>query len=356
MNTGVSYLYYKAYKDPKRHSTGLLDNHTNRKIVEKMLEKAYFDYLGNNNKIIQQEASSDSTIFYLQDMIKLYLEAVKVKSATYQMSIKHSFKNIYSDLNFDINEKIVVKRGNTKHNIFKIEDVFKNEYFKFRAFKKSNSPLRNLQAFMNWLYNNDYLESAIKLNKYKIAEAKKKIIAYETPEIEKLLILVKSNPKQYELYLLFAFMNETGMRISESLRLEIKDIDFKNRIIYVPNKIKKTLIEELHLSKKAVELLKELVELAKLRANNKQKVFKWTESSRSRINSHLNKYLEELNIKVEMNGTHLFRKSFISKQSNKENFQIIQFMQLTRLKDIKTAQEHYNKANKKLLHNLLDND
>ncbi len=50
-----SFLYFRRYKDRRKYSTGLLDTPQNRKVVEKVLEKSYIDYLNNSNQIFQKE-------------------------------------------------------------------------------------------------------------------------------------------------------------------------------------------------------------------------------------------------------------------------------------------------------------
>lgn len=348
------YLYYREYGDRTKHSTGLLDTSSNRKFVEKILEKSYIDYLERKGKIIVDETAFIA-IYYLQDIIQEYIKSVQNKSAKYQSSIKTTLKYLFADLNCDIREKVNVNLSSQKILVFRLELIFKERYNEYRnSGKKSNVLLRNCQKFFNWMSQNYYLDSNINLSKYKIPEQTKIIKAYNKEEIN--LILNAINKADRELYLLFAFMYETGTRISETLRIEITNIVFEDRIIYIPNKIKKDLIEELFLSMKAVEILKELIQLADARANNKHKVFKWVEISSSRLVRRLNKILNELGLKHEGNSTHIFRKSFITRQSEHEDINIMQFKQLTRIKDLRTAEKHYIKKNAQKLHNILDSN
>lgn len=352
LKTG-NYLYYREHKSRETKSTGLIDNPNNRKKVEKILEKAYYDQLEQKGKVIIEIDRGKDHIYYLSDMIEEYLNSLKTtKSLNYQSGIKTSFKHLFSNVDFDINQKVKTQQGKQKVVLYKLEVHFRDVYLEFRKEKKSNNILRNCQRFYNWLSDNSYLESYIKITKYKVKETPKPIRTYDVNEVEKILEYLKE--KNYELYLLFSFMYYTGTRISETLRIEIKDIDLKERIIYIPNKIKTTEIEKLYLSDDAIKIINELLIIANKRANNKHKLFKWVDVSRSRITRNLSNAMLELGLKYDGNATHIFRKSFITKQSEQSNINIIQFKHLSRIKDLKTAEKSYANKNRDLLVSLLN--
>ncbi|MCX6146677.1 MAG: hypothetical protein NTW25_05425 [Candidatus Kapabacteria bacterium] len=128
----------------------------------------------------------------------------------------------------------------------------------------------------------------------------------------------------------------------------------KNNYIQLQNKINKDEYEKLYLSNKAKEIINLALERVPIRANNKHLLFKWCNTSRQFVTRKLIGCMDKLNLRKGSNATHIFRKSFITRQSVKKDINMIQFQQIARIKDFKTAQNHYIKKKENELVELLN--
>ena len=331
-----TFLYFRKYKDRKIYSTGLIDTPKNRKILERMLEKAYLDYLNKTSQVIPEILPKITyTIGELWQIYKDKFLASKEKKT--QKSYELSYKQLIT--NNDIDPELIINIRNSQVN-YLYEHISNNIALSNQSNNSINLKLRSVQAFLNWLLNNGYLEHKIDLRKLKRETQKKEIHAYSENTLEQIEKLLQKQDREF--FLLLQLQANLGLRIKESLELMWEQVDFEKNKIIMPNKIKKNQSDYLPITGKVKEILLELKEISEKRflETKKAKLFRWHHESSSRLNKKFNKLLETANLKVDGVSFHGFRKMFMNKVS-KKNVNVIQFMQLSRIRDLKTAQNHY---------------
>lgn len=101
------------------------------------------------------------------------------------------------------------------------------------------------------------------------------------------------------------FLWHTGGRIQETLKLQWSQIDYKNLKIRFANKINTSVDDNIPISSAVKSILDELKLLA-----NGENVFRWSHTSRPRMNIRLNAAMKKLGIDKQDRGFHAIRRTF----------------------------------------------
>ncbi len=330
-----NYLYYTIYNNKKRFASGLIDTPQNRAIIVKVQEKAYWDYLFKTERIKEE---IEPNYYYINDLWNDYTKKELSQKQVNTIRSYNRAKILLLTHNYEINEKVAY------HNIriSKVELMIKNNLDLLKTTLADNSiniQIRSIQAFLNWCNDNYYLNEPIKLNKYKIKVEQKKIVSYDNQVIELLMNELFNQDKEFYLYMLL--MSHTGLRMSECVTLLWEQVNIEKNIIELRNKIKKHEYDTIPISNKVKEILILLKEITIHRGNKQEKVFRWEQSSCSRLTRRFNLILEKYNLKQKGTSFHGFRKMFLNKLSAMPNINLLDFQRVARIRDIKTAHNHY---------------
>ena len=101
----------------------------------------------------------------------------------------------------------------------------------------TNTYIRCLQAFVNWMLELEYIERRIKLPKQKTEERIRRVLSVES--IEKLFHFKPRWPDQERIHAACILMLDCGLRASEWINLRLEDLDLKNRMVRVWGKGRK---------------------------------------------------------------------------------------------------------------------
>lgn len=71
----------------------------------------------------------------------------------------------------------------------------------------------------------------------------------------------------------------SGIRGKETLEIKFLDIDFKNKSLSIPNKIRNDIIQTIPVKKEAIEIFLLMQKQAQNRYKNKEKLFEYNVSS-----------------------------------------------------------------------------
>jgi site-specific recombinase XerD len=104
----------------------------------------------------------------------------------------------------------------------------------------TNTYIRCLQAFVNWLLELEYIERRIKLPKQKTEERVRRVLSPE--DIEKLFHFKPRRPDQARIHAACILMLDCGLRASEWINLRLEDLDLKKRTARVMGKGRKERI------------------------------------------------------------------------------------------------------------------
>jgi integrase len=213
----------------------------------------------------------------------------------------------------------------------KIQNASKNIY------------MRTFQTFLNWLHEHGHISDRLNLRKkyyFKIPDNENEI--FYDDEIK--LLFSHFNKTDREFSILIEFLLLTGFRIGEALSLQWSQIK-KNKII-LANKVNKTS-EFVILSPELLALLEELKPV------NKEKVFRWKDTSYSRLNRRLSQACEKLGIEKRERSFHEFRKTFLYKLQRADvPVEIAQ--KLMRHKNISVTIKNYQLIKDKQLENVMN--
>lgn len=216
-----------------------------------------------------------------------------------------------------------------------------------------NTYMRNLRVFVKYFENELDYEIKFKKIKYAPKRTAREPDNFSPEELES--ILQYFYEKDYEIYLLILLTLHTAMRISETLSLYFKDIDYKNKIIKLSNT--KSKDNEVVLTDNAIEVLQALQELDKKHKKDgvikdEGKVFRWKYISRSFLNNQMRKCLKELEIHQKFRNFHTLRKTYsqILFDNNANEQTIKGGMRHTKIEI--TNKHYYKKNNDKILNEL----
>lgn len=103
-----------------------------------------------------------------------------------------------------------------------------------------NTWISGINAFCNWLFENEHLPERLKLSKLKVDEPGRKTINLEI--LRKLVIHKPKGIAQKRVHILLLLLIDTGVRIDEALTLTRQNVDFDNLLMKVMGKGRKERI------------------------------------------------------------------------------------------------------------------
>ena len=166
---------------------------------------------------------------------------------------------------------------------------------------------RSVRAFIYWLQENEYTDVfPVKIPKYQ----KKVKRCYTDEELKTLLEKPDRNCSevQYQTWVYINLLISTGLRLSSSLDILVKDIDFKNNVVYVDT-TKNNQGLALSLNDDVIKILKKYIQLFRLSADD----YLFCKGDNTRMANHT----MQCNVAnynrahgVENTSIHLFRHTF----------------------------------------------
>ena len=166
---------------------------------------------------------------------------------------------------------------------------------------------RSVRAFIYWLQENEYTDVfPVKIPKYQ----KKVKRCYTDEELTTLLEKPDRNCSevQYQTWVYINLLISTGLRLSSSLDILVKDIDFKNNVVYVDT-TKNNQGLALSLNDDVIKILKKYIQLFRLSADD----YLFCKGDNTRMANHT----MQCNVAnynrahgVEKTSIHLFRHTF----------------------------------------------
>lgn len=307
----------------KKYYTNIEATKIGLKIAIEYKKKLYLESIG----LVKQ----DKKTYYIKDLFKEYIK---------QNEINRDKKTIYLKvLSFN---KIVKKNYEVNHKNIENSII---EYFQSENKNLKNSSintyLSKFQYFLNWLYENNYLEPKINYKKkYFKKEIPKENTFFTLHELNKMLMLLRnetiSKDNNIESNRHFAdlieFMFYTGARINETLQIKVSDVQTDRIKMY--NKVNKQL-EYIYLN----EITKNLVNrLIKNTTNKDDRLFRWKSSSY--LLKKLKATMKQCNIEIKGRNLHSLRKSYL-RYLLKKDVPIEVAKIFMRHKNIKTTIKHY---------------
>ena len=166
---------------------------------------------------------------------------------------------------------------------------------------------RSVRAFIYWLQENEYTDVfPVKIPKYQ----KKVKRCYTDEELKTLLEKPNRNCSevQYQTWVYINLLISTGLRLSSSLDILVKDIDFKNNVVYVDT-IKNNQGLALSLNDDVIKILKKYIQLFRLSADD----YLFCKGDNTRMANHTmqcNVASYNRSHGVEKTSIHLFRHTF----------------------------------------------
>ena len=166
---------------------------------------------------------------------------------------------------------------------------------------------RSVRAFIYWLQENEYTDVfPVKIPKYQ----KKVKRCYTDEELKTLLEKPDRNCSevQYQTWVYINLLISTGLRLSSSLDILVKDIDFKNNVVYADT-TKNNQGLALSLNDDVIKILKKYIQLFRLSADD----YLFCKGDNTRMANHT----MQCNVAnynrahgVEKTSIHLFRHTF----------------------------------------------
>ena len=166
---------------------------------------------------------------------------------------------------------------------------------------------RSVRAFIYWLQENEYTDVfPVKIPKYQ----KKVKRCYTDEELKTLLEKPNRNCSevQYQTWVYINLLISTGLRLSSSLDILVKDIDFKNNVVYVDT-TKNNQGLALNLNDDVIKILKKYIQLFRLSADD----YLFCKGDNTRMANHTmqcNVARYNRSHGVEKTSIHLFRHTF----------------------------------------------
>lgn len=306
----------------KKYYTNIEATKIGLKIAIEYKKKLYLESIG----LVKQEIKK----YYIKDLFNEYIK---------QNEINRDKKTIYLKvLSFN---KIVKKNYEVNHKNIENSII---EYFQRENKNLKNSSintyLSKFQYFLNWLYENNYLEPKINYNKkYFKKEIPKENTFFTLHELNKMLLFLRNetiasdnNHQESNKHFadLIEFMFYTGARINETLQIKVSDV--QNDRIKMYNKVNKQL-EYIYLN----EITKNIVQRLNKKTEN-DNLFKWKSSSY--LLKKLKATMKQCNIEIKGRNLHSLRKSYL-RYLLKKDVPVEVAKILMRHKNIKTTIKHY---------------
>ncbi|MDP4143099.1 MAG: tyrosine-type recombinase/integrase [Bacillota bacterium] len=200
-----------------------------------------------------------------------------------------------------------------------------------------NTHLTHLKTIFNYATEKGYMKQ-IKINKISAQEKQKRV--YSKEDLEELL---REEPREsfmrYQARIIIATFVSTGLRLSELISLQVRDIDFNNLIIYSRHtKTKKNRLLPISTSLKVL-----LIEWLTYRKYENEEDTLFCNSYAKPLNTNTLQTLIRrycIHKKVGDKSIHQFRRTFITHAVNK-NVDIISLSRITGHTNLKTLNKYY---------------
>lgn len=311
----------------KQHSTGLNATAEGWEFARQMLED--YQRLSLEDKYFPHKKKLSELFAEFLD----YLER-KNRSLAYKRAFRLAFQCIFKNNDFIMdNDKVLMcaKLFSEQENL---SPVSKNIHF------------RHINIFCRWCNENYGFKIDNIYKKFKSETIEKVVEPYSEGEFANIYAIAESTDPEFAYLLKFLYL--TGFRIAETLRLKWDDIDYQNKIIVVENKIKKGSYDLFPIHEQLIEHLVIIKSLASRRKHKKERVFRWSEDTKSRLTRRLNAIEMKLGIKIARQAFHRFRNTFSNKLID-SGLPVLAVRDLMRHKNIQTTLNSYKKFNAKNL-------
>ncbi len=306
---GLIWLTYSIYGRRYRESLGLKDTRGNRILAKKIKLQKEADILNGIHPLIKKVKKKT-----LSEAYKDFEKTKENKSESTRKIYEYSFKKF---LNFT--GDIELRKVN--------EDIIE-EFDKYMKVSKGSIEIifRHLRIIFEYFRKMRYIDFNPVTRKQSV---EKKINVISREEMDLILkLLKKQNENQYKTIKLLIM---TGLRVSELIRLEFEDIDFKRNIIYIKNNKGKRIDQFPLYRELRIFLESEWEELT-----GKVCPYKSKESL-----SFFRHFLRRNNFRHY--SIHEIRKTFLSRLAN-AGMSLFDVQKIARHKDIRTTQKYYLEA------------
>ena len=139
---------------------------------------------------------------------------------------------------------------NDDHPVVDISEQHINhfkDYIRARGCRDTtlNKRLRELQTFLNWVYEKELLPRPFKIEKIRETRQKPRILSHEQEEqlVKRILGLLSGTKSKrrwfgyYNHFRAYMMLAHTGLRRAELLHLKIEDIDLKNGVLLIKDDV-----------------------------------------------------------------------------------------------------------------------
>jgi len=289
---GTEMLYIRMLG--KRYSTGLPDTPPGREAADYLAGQFYNKHLLEISGIEQGPVKISPRI---KDLADIYLSTFANKQS---IALKQqAFKRINYESNYILN----------RQNLFYYLDILKADTSLSENSKTMY--LKAIKAFINYLVNREYIEQ-INLKTYKFDYSSERYKLFFTDEEMDKIYNSKYVKARPEFHYLLRFLQVSGFRISETLKMNWSDIDLDTGLIRVHNKVKQTRLQYFPISEEIIKILDLLAELKGSRTGTVFSIKRGT----ARI--AFKNLLRKLNIYRTSLGFHGLRRSFTNKLINSD--------------------------------------
>lgn len=312
----------------KKYCTGFNDTPEGREKAKQMKEQLY-EKLLKEKDLLPDRSKDFTTILEAFNIFIKHLERLKRSQKTI-VNYKLAFKSIFTE-DYLISKKI----GNEYQIIYSIRSFIDNSNIENTS---KNIYLRAVRSFLNYSFSQGYISQINVMKMFGQPEKERKPIAYNDKDLDCLLEYFNAFDEEFALWL--SLMRETGARCKESLSLKWDQIDFNKRTIKLFNKTNTNKSEIIVISKRTNKILDRLKEISETKTKDKQKVFRWSETSMSRLTRRVHKAERILGIEQTEGCFHKLRKAFATEIIEKD-LPIYQVKELMRHSDINTTLKYY---------------
>jgi integrase len=268
----------------RRIATGLEDTKEGRKIAALMLERLYLESKGLA-PIVEEEQKG----IRLDDAFDKFLEVhCSNKSHTTRINYTLAFKAI-------VQKNYVLNVDDIEHDIIA---YLQAAHERGHSDVTINTYLNQFQVFLNFCTKRGWLPTTDFKRQHK-KKVDPQVQIFELNECEQLIAYFRKHDE--EVAFLIEFMLLTGARVIDALTLTFEQVK-PNVIVFINKITKKTEVVP------APARVIAIVDI--LRADGREKVFRWTYAGKSFLNKMLNKALKECGIEKRRRGFQEFRTTY----------------------------------------------
>lgn len=317
----ILWLTYSIHGKRERESLGLKDTRENRQLAKRIKLQREAEIINGIHPAVKKARR--------KTLDECYQEFLKAKANRSERTIE-LYKYAYDKFSGFVGEEI---------ELVKIDEDLLNEFEKHIEFyktKKKSTPkktskntieiiFRQLRIIFEFFKKKKYIAENPIPKKEKVL---KKINTIPTAELE--LILSGLKMKDHQQYRTIRLLLMTGLRASELIRLEWKDIDFKRNLLYITNTKGKR--ED---SFPLYRALRNFLIDYWLEDERKGKVVNYARRDSLRF---FRRFLEENNFKHY--SIHELRKTFLTALAN-SGISLFDLQKISRHKNIRTTERYY---------------